>query len=101
YCPNCGDPFVERGVGLVPALWGQPRYREDIRLFGEGQRFMGRLRTLAGIFTTAGALAAVGMVTAPAAGAHTSRSGTFTVVADHLNNPRGLAPAFRGGLYLA
>jgi len=41
------------------------------------------------------------MVTAPAAGAHTSRSGTFTVVADHLNNPRGLAPAFRGGLYLA
>jgi hypothetical protein len=63
---------------------------------------MGRLRSLTGIFTTAGVVAAVGVMTAPAAGAHTSGPpGAFAVVADHLNNPRGLSPAPGGGLYLA
>jgi len=63
---------------------------------------MGRLRSLTGIFTTAGVVAAVGVMTAPAAGAHTGgHPGTFAVVADHLNNPRGLSPAPGGGLYLA
>jgi hypothetical protein len=63
---------------------------------------MGRLRSLTGIFTTAGVVAAVGVMTAPAAGAHTSgHPETFAVVADHLNNPRGLSPAPGGGLYLA
>jgi hypothetical protein len=39
---------------------------------------------------------------APAAGARTSgHPKAFAVVADHLNNPRGLSPAPGGGLYLA
>jgi hypothetical protein len=63
---------------------------------------MGRLRSLAGIFTTAGVVAAAGVMTAPAAGARTSGPPeTFAVVAGHLNNPRGLSPAPGGGLYLA
>jgi hypothetical protein len=63
---------------------------------------MGKLRNLAGIFTTAGVVAAVGVMAAPAAGAHTSgHPHAFAVVADHLNNPRGLSPAPGGGLYLA
>ena len=39
---------------------------------------------------------------APAAGALTDRRQTgFTVIANHLNNPRGLSPAPGGGFYLA
>ena len=63
---------------------------------------MGRLRTLAGILTSAGAVAVAGVMTAPAAGAHTrGTAGAFAVVAEHLNNPRGLSLAPGGGLYLA
>jgi len=46
----------------------------------------------------AGLAASAAVIAAPTAGAQT---GTFTVVADHLNNPRGLSPAPGGGLYLA
>ena len=55
------------------------------------------------IVTAAGLMAALGMVAAaPAAGAHPGGGHKgFTVVADHLNNPRGLSPAKDGGLYLA
>ena len=63
---------------------------------------MGRSRILTGIFTTAGLVAAVGVMAAPAAGARTSgHPEAFAVVADHLNNPRGLSPVPGGGLYLA
>src|SRR5260370_19456601 len=52
--------------------------------------------------TAAGLRAALGVVAAPAAGAHTEGSQeAFTVVADHLNNPRGLSRAPGEGLYLA
>jgi hypothetical protein len=44
--------------------------------------------------TAAGLIAALGVVAAPAAGARTEGSqAAFTVVADHLNNPRGLSRA--------
>jgi hypothetical protein len=63
---------------------------------------MGRSSILTGIFTTAGLVAAVGVMTAPAAGARVSGGqGAFAVVAAHLNNPRGLSPAPGGGFYLA
>jgi hypothetical protein len=63
---------------------------------------MGRSAILTGIFTTAGLVAAVGVMTAPAAAARASGDrGAFAVVAAHLNNPRGLWPAPGGGLYLA
>jgi sugar lactone lactonase YvrE len=63
---------------------------------------MSRLRNLTGIFMAAGLAAAAAVIAAPTAGAHTTGgSDTFTVVADHLNNPRGLSPAPGGGLYLA
>jgi sugar lactone lactonase YvrE len=63
---------------------------------------MRRLFSLVGTAAVIGPLAAVGIATAPAAGAQTrGHPGTFRVVADHLNNPRGLAPAPGGGLYLA
>jgi len=45
-----------------------------------------------------GMAASVGLVTPSAAGAQTRG---FTVIASHLNNPRGLAAAPGGGLYLA
>jgi hypothetical protein len=48
--------------------------------------------------TALGLAAALGLVAPSAAGAQTRG---FTVVADHLNNPRGLSPAPGGGLYLA
>ena len=55
-----------------------------------------------------GGVAALGLATAlalaapSAAGAQTQgHYKKFTVVADHLNNPRGLSPAPHGGLYLA
>jgi hypothetical protein len=57
-----------------------------------------RIATLA----AAGLIAALGVVAAPAAGAHTGgNQQTVTVIASHLNNPRGLSPAPGGGLYLA
>ena len=63
---------------------------------------MRRLFSLVGAAAVIGPLAAVGIATAPAAGAQTrGHPGTFRVVADHLSNPRGLAPAPGGGLYLA
>ncbi len=63
---------------------------------------MGRSRILTGIFTTAGLVAAVAVMTAPAAGARASgHHEGFAVVAGHLNNPRGLSAAPGGGLYLA
>jgi hypothetical protein len=56
----------------------------------------------AGLTTAAGVVAALGVMAAPAAGAHVrSQPAGFTVVADHLSNPRGLWPAAGGGLYLA
>ena len=63
---------------------------------------MGRLRNLSGIFTIVAMVAVMGIMTAPMAGASTGwHRETFTVVADHLGNPRGLSPAPGGGLYLA
>ena len=63
---------------------------------------MRRLFSLASAIAVIGPLAAVGVAAAPAASAQArAHHGTFRVVADHLNNPRGLAPAPRGGLYLA
>jgi len=63
---------------------------------------MGRLRNLSGISTIVALVATVGVITAPTAGASTgSHREGFTVVADHLGNPRGLSPAPGGGLYLA
>ena len=55
-----------------------------------------------GTFAVLGPLAALGVAAAPMAGAQTHGHGEmFRVVAEHLNNPRGLAPAPHGGLYLA
>ncbi len=63
---------------------------------------MGRLPVKLATLIAAGLIAGLGVVAAPAAGAHTDGGhGGFTVVADHLNNPRGLSPAPGGGLYLA
>ena len=60
-----------------------------------------RLIKIGGI-TCLGLAATLGLVTPSAAGAqmggHHER---FTVIASHLNNPRGLSPAPGGGLYLA
>ncbi|MBV9208644.1 MAG: ScyD/ScyE family protein [Actinobacteria bacterium] len=57
-----------------------------------------RMATLAAV----GLMAAWGVAAAPAAGAHPNgNQKEFTVVADHLNNPRGLSPARDGALYLA
>ena len=61
-----------------------------------------RSRTLVGTLTTAGLVAAVGVFAAPVAGAQArGHQESFAVIADHLNNPRGLSPAPGGGLYLA
>jgi hypothetical protein len=63
---------------------------------------MSRLRNLTGFLMAAGLVAGAAVITAPTAGAHPGgHPGSFTVVADHLNNPRGLSPAPGGGLYLA
>ena len=44
----------------------------------------------------------LGLATPSAAGAQTQgHHNKVTVIASHLNNPRGLAPAPGGGLYLA
>ena len=63
---------------------------------------MSRTRIAIGISTAVGVVAALGVMAAPTAGAQArGHDGTFVVVADHLNNPRGLSPAPGGGLYLA
>ena len=63
---------------------------------------MGRLLVKFAALTAAGLIAALGVTAAPAAKAQPAwNHGEFTVVADHLNNPRGLSPAPWGGLYLA
>ena len=60
-----------------------------------------RLIKIGGI-TCLGLAAALGLVTPSAAGAQTGgHHERFTVIASHLNNPRGLSPAPGGGLYLA
>jgi sugar lactone lactonase YvrE len=56
-----------------------------------------RLIKIGGI-TALGVAATLGLVTPSAAGAQTRG---VTVIASRLNNPRGLSPAARGGLYLA
>src|SRR5437868_4089429 len=62
---------------------------------------MGRSPIRIATLTAAALVAAIG-VAVPATGAHAdSGRQRFTVVADHLNNPRGLSPAPGGGLYLA
>jgi len=64
---------------------------------------MGRLRSLAGIFTTAGVVAAAGVMTAPAAGARTQRAPRN--IRRRGRPPQQPAPGSRphlgGGLYLA
>jgi hypothetical protein len=55
-----------------------------------------------GICTSVVMATALAVVATPAAGAHTrGHDEPFAVVASHLNNPRGLARAPGGGLYLA
>ena len=52
--------------------------------------------------TVLGLATALGLATPSAAGAQTQgHHHKVTVIADHLSNPRGLAPAPGGGLYLA
>ena len=63
---------------------------------------MGRSPIRIATLTAAGLMAALGLVAGPTAGALADGGHkAFTVVADHLNNPRGLSPAPGGGLYLA
>ena len=63
---------------------------------------MGRSPIRIATLTAAGLVAALRVVAAPAAGALADGGHEgFTVVADHLNNPRGLSPAPDEGLYLA
>jgi len=63
---------------------------------------MSRTPIAIGMSTAVGVAAALGVIAAPTAGAQPrGHDGTFVVVADHLNNPRGLSPAPGGGLYLA
>ena len=63
---------------------------------------MSRTRIAIGISTAVGVVATLGVMAAPTAGAQArGHDGAFAVVADHLNNPRGLSPAPGGGLYLA
>src|SRR6516165_1934038 len=67
-----------------------------------GGKHVSRTRIAIGMSTAVGVAAALGVIAAPTAGAQPrGHDGTFVVVADHLNNPRGLAPAPGGGLYLA
>src|SRR6516165_584996 len=67
-----------------------------------GGKHMSRTRIAIGMSTAVGVAAALGVIAAPTAGAQPrGHDGTFVVVADHLNNPRGLSPAPGGGLYLA
>jgi hypothetical protein len=66
--------------------------------------FQHRRLILTGGVTALGLATALALVAPSAAGAQTKTQGhhkKVTVIADHLNNPRGLAPAPGGGLYLA
>src|SRR5207247_1860704 len=57
---------------------------------------------MTGSVTVLGLATALGLATPSAAGAQThGHHNKVTVIADHLNNPRGLAAAPGGGLYLA
>lgn len=63
---------------------------------------MGRSPIRIAALAAAGLMAALGLAAAPATGAQADGGQeAFTVVADHLNNPRGLSPAPGGGFYLA
>ncbi len=63
---------------------------------------MRRSRTVIATLSAAGLVTALGVISAPAAGANArEQQPALSVVADHLNNPRGLSPAPGGGLYLA
>src|SRR4029453_6186083 len=63
---------------------------------------MSRSRILIGIVTAGMLFAVFGVAAAPAVGARgLGHDEAFAVVADHLNNPRGLSPGPHGGLYLA
>ena len=58
--------------------------------------------TLIGGLAVLGLAATLAVTTPSAVGAQTrGHHEEFKVVADHLNNPRGLSPAPGGGLYLA
>jgi hypothetical protein len=61
---------------------------------------MSRRHIVIGMSTAAGMVASLGVMAAPAAAHARGQRNTFTVIASHLNNPRGLS---RGGgkLYLA
>jgi sugar lactone lactonase YvrE len=63
----------------------------------------GRRRSLAvmGGLTALGVAGALAVTSAPAGAAQPSHHGGFSVIASHLNHPRGLSPAPGGGLYLA
>ena len=55
---------------------------------------MSRTRIAIGMSTAVGVAAALGVMAAPTAGAQArGHDRAFVVVADHLNNPRGLSPA--------
>jgi len=61
-----------------------------------------RRLTVTGGAAAMGVAATLGLVAPSAAGAQTGgHHERFTVIADHLGNPRGLSPAPGGGLYLA
>jgi sugar lactone lactonase YvrE len=68
---------------------------------------MRRPFSLTGGLAVMASLAVLGVTAAPAAGAQAAAghargsTAAFRVIADHLSNPRGLAPAGHGGLYLA
>jgi hypothetical protein len=63
---------------------------------------MSKARIAIGMSTAAAVVGALGVMAAPAAGARApGQDNEITVIASHLNNPRGLAPAPGGGLYLA
>jgi len=63
---------------------------------------MSRSRAIIGALVAAGLLSAAGAISGPAARAKMlDQHRTVTVIADNLNNPRGLSPAPGGGLYLA
>jgi hypothetical protein len=62
---------------------------------------MSRKRIAIGMSTAAGMVATLGVMAAPAAAHARGQHKTFTVIASHLNNPRGLSRAPGGRLYLA
>ena len=55
---------------------------------------MSKARIAIGMSTAAAVVGALGVMAAPAAGARAhGQANEITVIASHLNNPRGLAPA--------